>query len=390
MSVRPSTSGFIDATSIRGTLAVLIQGRGAEFGLWDRQSILEVSYLLLHGNFKIVPGTRDSATAVGLYSHVVEAFPWLEVRGYQRLNAERQSQRWLKRYQPLIRREWQKLRASNSFNEWSTTHKRLFWPDDIKMYGALYSRDAIPAIAALTGLSETDLNKVRDLSTNMRRATRWAVSTHYSEEVEVAERAWLLSALMRGKFHEYVARDLRVQLLPHQFREGISGRVGRPTTFPALEAELLFIKMIIGSALLESTAPRRVRAWVDGIARARAALAAKKIALPDLATQADAERAAARAAKDIGLYASGELIRRALDVAVSIGLGTLLSVEVSPWFSPLAPISQQIFRHFRGKTIGDDIERAILHTSWRFKKLARSFPGRIDRVWFGGAGRKNT
>ncbi len=104
----------------------------------------------------------------------------------------------------------------------------------------------------------------------------------------------------------------------------------------------------------------------------------KKIALPNAVIDSDAERYAAEAAKVCNLPASPARIRRGIDVVTSVGLGLLLSLQVNPWTGPVGPLLLQAYRHYRMASLGDDIAKITIDTARRFKRLAKSVPGRIQ------------
>jgi hypothetical protein len=144
-------------------------------------------------------------------------------------------------------------------------------------------------------------------------------------------------------------------------------------------SEEYFVKAIIGSALIETTEDRRVRAWVDNVVKGRKALELPQIALPQANVDSDAERFAAEAARTCGISASYSRIRRELELAAALGMGAFLTIGVSPWAGPLGPIAAAFDRQYRGVSIGDDLARIMMDTTRRFRRLARSVPGRIVR-----------
>lgn len=373
------TKGFIDSASVHGALAALSLGKKAAWPLWDRQSLLETTYVLLQSETNIVPGPGTYGGASGQFRHVVTGLPGLESKKYQREAAEKLTRIWLGRHRPVLARAWAHGTSHPSFSHWASSSRRLFWFHHVRMHGALFNREFIPPMSQILECSPSDLQRVHELSTNPSTMRTWATSDRLTEDMKLAEQGWLLASLIRGKYHEFLAQNVGIHLLSHPFRQGIECELRVGETQPILNSEEYFVKTIIGTALLESTADRRVRTWVDAIAKARRAISTGQIALPDATDQADAERHAATAAQIVGLPGTSALVRRSLDVTAAVGLGVLLAIVIKPWGGVLGPASLQLYRYVRGVSVGDDLARAILSTKRRFRTLARSVPGRIER-----------
>jgi hypothetical protein len=136
--------------------------------------------------------------------------------------------------------------------------------------------------------------------------------------------------------------------------------------------------MIIGSALLEKTAERRVKTWIDNILKGRNSITLSKIALPEASIDSHAESLAAEAALRTGLSTTPGILRRAIDVVAMIGIGGLVSLRIIPWLGLISPFVAPGYRHLRGVSIGDDLSRCFLDTKRRFRRLGRRKPGRIE------------
>lgn len=142
----------------------------------------------------------------------------------------------------------------------------------------------------------------------------------------------------------------------------------------------MFTRIIIGSALREVSTDRRLRAYVDSVASARKAIQIGSISFWPTSTQDLAEQQAVDAVKIVGIPGSPAIYRRVIDLATTYGLPSLLRTAIAPWAASLTPVAQQAYRYNRGTSIGESIGRIIFDTKRRYLKLARSVPGRIERV----------
>jgi hypothetical protein len=258
------------------------------------------------------------------------------------------------------------------------------------MHEALFVDVHIPYIAPLLGCSEKDLRQIHSASHDLGIVKRWLSESNLepSESLQLATKGWLLSALIRGKYHERLAVKANLQLIAHPFRDVVATRLGKGISKKVPSSEEFFVRTIIGSAIAEANLNRRVEVWASNIKKARDGIAARAIALPDAMTQEDAERLAVVAAKRIGLSTTAAKIERFFDVGVSAGLGSLIALTLVPWLGHLAPLAgllgpvvNQAYRHNRGRSSGEDLSRFCLSTERRFRKLLRGVPGRIARAF---------
>lgn len=373
------TIGFIDAASINGALEAVSVGTRGTSPDWDKQCLLRATFLLMHSSMKVLPTVEGRATATGDYEHVISAFPQIETYAIpeDRRQAQAKTKAWLSNNLPLLSTAWDQLQHNNRFCEWADRHKAQALVRHVKRHGSLFEVNVIQYICRILNCSERDLRKVHCLSVDTDLVGKWERGKGVAEDIQLAEKAWLLAGIMRGKFHEYFAEAQKLQLAAHPFREGIERKLIEVPLRETSLSEELFVRMIIGAALIETSRKRRVTTWVNSTRKASDAIIRGGIALPDVVNESDAERYAADAAKAIGLQCSPDILRRAIDIAFTFGLAPLLHLTIAPWAAVMAPIIPPAYRHVRGAAIGDDVSTILLSTRSRFLALAKSVPGRI-------------
>jgi hypothetical protein len=370
-----TTQGFIDSASIHGAIAALSIGETDQISDWDYQSLLSATYLLLFDNIGIIHGPGYYAGASGPYSKVLSGLPFLEGFQFDKIKATRNTLFWLNRYPDALKVAWQSLKSDDQFKNWQTNAIELFWIYHAKMYGSLFNEEYIPNISKLLNCSEKELHGLHRASEDKKAVLNWLKET--SVESEFARTVWTVSALIRGRFHEYLANSNNTHLISHPFRKFVERELGSSEEANINNSETYFTKIIIGSALLETNQDRRINTWLENINKARKAISLKSIALPHTSLDIDAESHAARAAKTCRLPASPSIIHRALDAASSIGLGLLITIKLKPWTRILSPIVQQTYKHEKGRSLGEGIASLIFDNEKRYKKLATDVPGRI-------------
>jgi hypothetical protein len=372
------TDGFIDSASIHSALAALSL-RGQDLSSWDRETLLDSTYLLLFRKIGMAPGPSAYKGASGPFEHVVSRLPSLEATKFRTELASRSTKCWLTKNPAALRAAWNCLQAEPEFPLWSTVTRDLFWLHHVRMHASLFNPEFTQHIAVLLDASTRDLDRVNQLSRDESTVRRWLKTNLAGEDAKLGHDAWLAAALIRGRAHEYIASYSGIHLVGHPFRKPVERPLKSAQGEPVYNSEEYLVKIIVGSALLETTAERRVVTWVENIVKVRKAIDLNQIALPLARIDSDAERLAAQAARECRISASNSRIRRELEIATALMIGGILTLVISPWAGPIGPIASASYRHYQGASIGDDLARFMLDTTRRFRRLARSLPGRITR-----------
>jgi hypothetical protein len=370
--------GFIDSASIHSALAVLKLGRTRDLSAWERQCLLETTDLLLFHDIGMIPGPGGYRGASGLYTHVISGLPSLEERKFQRDRALRSTKAWLARDRQALGKAWTQLQSQPEFPAWSAMARNLFWVDHVRMHESLFNEEFGPHLAHVLNCSEAELRRLRTASQSEQVVRDWLRKDLANAETRLVNDAYVLSGLIRGRFHEYVASSSGLHLCSHPFRKAIGRDLATTPAESVFNSEEYFVKAVIGSALQETTEERRVKTWVANLGRARRAIQLQQLALPQTVLDSDAERLAAQAAKTCGITSTYERVRRELDAAAALGVGGLVTLAISPWLGLVTPFVPHMYRYSRGHGVGDDLSRLAFDTTRRFRRLARSVAGRIE------------
>src|ERR1035437_3490496 len=215
--MRAMTKGFIDSASVHSALAALSRRGDRDLSAWDHQSLIDCTYLLLFHKIGIVPGPGDYRGASGLFEHVVARLHSLEERKFSTTQALRSTRAWLTKSASDIRIAWDRTRAQPEFPVWAATQRELFWLHHVRMHMSLFNPEIVPHIASLLNVSANELQRLNLMSQNERTVGLWARSR--GEDARLANDAWLVAALIRGKVHEYIAAQNGLHLAGHPFRK---------------------------------------------------------------------------------------------------------------------------------------------------------------------------
>ena len=372
-----TTQGLLDSASIHSSLAALsIRNRASA---WDHQCLLKATYLLLFDSIGMAPGPGTYRGASGPLKLVVEDHPFLGRRAADQHVASRWTLQWLTKRPHELRAVWDEIQSDPDFHSWASVGRELFWLIHVQMHHSLFNAEYVPYIAELLNCSKKELTDIEAASRSTATVKDWIRRDLASADAQLAHSAYIAAALIRGRHHEYAAAQTKTHVFHHPLRHGVGRDLPIRSTQPVYASEDYFVKALVGCALQETTAARRVKAWSSYVQKARNAIDLRRVSLPNSAIDSDAERSAAEAIRQCGIDATYARVRRELDVMVALGTSALLSLALSPWGAAAGPFLTQAYRHSRGASVGDDIAKAAFNTTKRFRRLARSVPGRIER-----------
>lgn len=376
------TKAYIDSASIHSALSALLIGpkRLAE-SPWERQGLLETTYLLMHANVHIIPGLGQYLGPSGPYEYVLEKFPQLEeLPPPDHRKAAGLTKNWAARNPGVIREALDALTADPVKRVYCNNAIECFWPHHVQMYGALFNREFISQSASVLGCSQGELQRICDLTADAKRVEGWIRDGRRGDEAALAERAYWLGTLLRGRLHEHLAKGLSLQLVAHPIRRPV--QLDLPDTGPGkpvLRSEELLARMLIGAALQPRSPEQRVQSWIESVRKARDAVLTGAVALPQTVLETRAEAYAITAAKTIGIAGHSKVLARTIDATASLGFPVLVALTVSPWLGAIGPVATQTYRYFAGASVGDQLAQVARSTRSHFRALARMIPGRIER-----------
>ena len=185
------------------------------------------------------------------------------------------------------------LRADANFHPWLEFAKRTAWIEHSGRLGGLYDASFLHQIDAVLrnvdheqryGRNIPGLTLLEDLLP-VSRSLQLRPSgelDHSNDVIEALEHAYVVSALIRGYFHQQVAahreadNQEKIQLTRHPFREGVFARVQQVEWGECFERERYEItntqkvlsKIIVADALKAGDAEKRGFRWVANVENA--------------------------------------------------------------------------------------------------------------------------
>jgi hypothetical protein len=205
-----SVTAFIDSASLHDAFAGLHVGRLAQVPKWITVSLLKCSYLLLFQNVRIVPGPGHTgrAAVVGYESTLASELPALLTVESERKAAAVRLNRWLAHPGRPLHTAWARMLEEPELEEWSELRRVLFWETPARSNPGLFNLEYSHALSSILNVTEKELLQVHTLSANLPNVKSWARG-NLDEAALLADRAYNAAALIRGKYHEFLCKDVR-------------------------------------------------------------------------------------------------------------------------------------------------------------------------------------
>jgi hypothetical protein len=302
-------------------------------------------------------------------------------------NAKRRVIQWGRENHSRVREIRDLIVQTPSFDEWFDWTVRNTWGEQVSTYGELFNRDFLPVIARVLNCPPGDLTHIWTLSRDLVRVTDWSKRPP-GEDAQLATEAYLVAALLRGRYHDDIARAEVRTVLHHPWRERIlpSRQV---TAHITPNNTLRYVALaILKASYQEKSVGGRVALWAENVLAMRRALVKQLVDLghkehDDIAQEA-ARLAIARAR--LRCYSSKKV--KVFDFSKSISIGVVF-FALSEWlhlprefFVLLAASTPFVFESL-GKNFG---ERASHLLSGRQRRrLVQPWPpGRMIGRWSAG------
>lgn len=143
--------------------------------------------------------------------------------------------------------------------------------------------------------------------------------------------AYVVSALIRGRYHDYVARKSGQQIMHHPLRRGVLPTArGSHQEFPVANTERYFASIVLAAAFSQRR-KLRVASWTDSVLSARRAMDAEELDLRPKEEENVALETAVRVAKQLDIRAHSSVLDRALETTAALGIGALTSFWLEGW-----------------------------------------------------------
>lgn len=225
-------------------------------------------------------------------------------------------------------------------------------------------------------------------TTDLQQVKNWSQGRNFDSDFELAKDAFIASAILRGGFHEFVACQMRWQILHHPIRQHILVPLSQGVEHRIPWTYVYLAQIIANGAMEEQKLKDRIICWTENIRITQEAYCQNiisKIIKKELKKK-EALDLAIKIAKELQIRVYPHSLDNQLELAVMSGitLGTSLlgSWIVFPWGALAgAVIGGNAWISGMSKPWGRRIAQAMKLTTGHLRELATSKPGRIVRSW---------
>lgn len=293
-----------------------------------------------------------------------------------------QAQQRINRYCDRVRNDYRGLSEGNpeDVREWMDWSIRSAWVEHAQNFGSLIDAEFIPQLARILDVTKKDMLDLQKLTSSLDVVRDFVTRQPDTDAFNMTYNCFLLGALLRGLYHNYLARQSGQQVAHHPFREVLLPKTAtQPLLYEETNVESYLANIVLHSALLEKNPKSRLTRWADNIRRIRAANRPGYEEI-DLRPKEDPDLAkseAIRAAKTLGIDVHPWWFEEVVNATLALGVlgGTFL-------LHPFAGIALGVTEYVASRkiAIGKRVARGIYARRGRLSRLAESPPGRITRL----------
>jgi hypothetical protein len=405
-------TGIIDSSTLYEVIHLFRERGMADTSAWTWHCSTEVTSGLIHGRQLGIAHTPALLLYPGpwgyIQSHLADQTTFLKPP----LDLQRQARRIVNDWAlsedgvRLLRRSIDPSYYSSkdeqkrrSFARYQENMVAYTWPALVGPHD-IFERRNIQAISRVTGVTQREMTRVYNESKDIRNLRRFA--SNLSPDDELFARTWhayLIDLLIRGRYHDEVARMEAARLrggqhsrgglvLHHPARNPVLRQLpGSQTRYEVTNTDRAFSNILLAGALAERNQQKRIDLWLENVLTARKAARSGEI---DFAAQDDdkvAERIAAERARSLGIRTHARMFDEVTDVTIAGGLGYLTSFVLTGWTD--VAIAAGTYVVAKSQEFGTRVGRLAFERRNRLERLASSSPGRVEREWSGSCDPKN-
>lgn len=372
--------GYIDSASLHMVILALRHGKPAQWNDWTWETVQYVTCALWGlRDFSVAPDPSGEPAAHGPFSQLLHGLRPV-FSGVQRSDRDALSKtrRWMRQDLNSRLKLCRETQSDPRFAQWLEWYMDYFWEHHSIMHGSLFTKEFIPELTAMCGCSHADLAKLNILTGDHSMVNRWVRKRPNSEDFRLALDAFCISTLMRGRYHDYAARNAGQSIMHHPMRIPFLPKARGEVQFQISNTQQYLTNILVGSALMQTGISARLHSWADNLLKIKAALSDQRLDLGEKDRDEVAVECAIDAAKRSGIEVHPRMLDRLMGIFMSLGTGSLTGFLLDPWLAaPAAAGTAVVSRLARAP---ERIVSAVYRRTSHLEKLARAPAGRVSRV----------
>ena len=388
--------GFIDSASIMNAVSALTcHSSHEEWGEWEARSVIEVTEaLFLHHLLRIAPGPSPSrsagleaphSTLYACYDHTCEQLGSIVEDTPRNVElqkvAEEVFRRWLIGNVEDARAAIRDTKQEKGYPNWERWAIEHAWVDHSYRLNGLFNPEMINELALVLKVQPADLRTIWSKTTDLQEVENWSQGRNLDSDFEIARDAFVAAAILRGRYHEFVAGRNQWQLMSHPIRRHVLVPLSEGTGY-AIPKAVEYLGWIVANSAMEERRPEdRIRCWTENIRKTQGAYLKREILEVDNTelTQEEALDLAIETAKKLEIRVHQRSLEGQLELAIMLGalsVGTLAWI-VSPWAATAVEVA--VWTGGVSKPWGARAAQALKSSRRHLRELATSQAGRIVR-----------
>ncbi|MEV6349436.1 hypothetical protein [Actinoplanes sp. NPDC051851] len=260
----------------------------------------------------------------------------------------------------------------SGFDQWLATALGANREATALRVGGLFDLGMRAPLCAVLQVSDQELEQA------WQHSTEAAVLGPDSDLYALVSRAHLLCILLRGRYHDLVARSAGIQVMHHPVRAPMLPDLPEtnnpPVPYELTNSERFMAQLLWASGFTERNVDRRIRLWADNVRLVRVGVLTETIDLPHRTSETRALDTAVDAARNVGVRTHARLIDDGIDLLVAAGFGVLTSFVVNGWPDMIATLAAYAGSH--REKLGTSVAKQALDNNRRLRQLAET-PGRV-------------
>jgi len=376
-----SSPGYIDSASLHMVILALHNGKPAEWSQWTWETTQFVTCVLWAlPTFAVPPDPSPHKGVGGPYGHILQELSVVfgGIDHHRDSRALKLTKQWARRDPQARLSLCRSVQADPQFSLWLDSYIPFFWRWHARMHGALFTAEFIPEISLMLGCRQSDLERVHELSGRESQVAEWVKKRPETESFRLASDAFAIATLLRGRHHDYAARNADIKIMHHPMREPLLRKIKRTHMFEISNTMQYVTNIIVAAALKQTGLKQKIHSWASNVLKVRAALADDRIDLRPKNRDDVALDSAIDAVRKSAVDVHPKTLDPLLDILMGLSVGALTGFTLAPWVGvPAGSAAGLVSRVTQAPA---RVVRGAYRAKHNLRRLARSNAGRVQRI----------
>jgi hypothetical protein len=279
---------------------------------------------------------------------------------------------------------------TTNFEPWLHRSIRHAWVEHATRLDGLFNAEFSEPIVLALNTPKADIDDLRLKSCNADHIATLAKKMPNTNEFDLMRNAYVVSAVIRGYYHQVIARNRGEHLFRHPFRRNsplppsldqAAKQEVVQYRYPITAAQSAFATIVLASAMRSWRSYHRPKRWIETIRSVRGAVRARDGSLAStnlyaLSWPHAGQEAAVQAARTLGIACPSAVLNMMVDFAGAAGLASATGLALTACPPAAVPVLS-----VAADGVGGLIQPSKFLFGRRLERLAKRAPGAIDYIW---------